>query len=719
MATAKARVEAATKAVRKLAPAGLDDEIVDHLESTLVSLVEEEDAELESVQTDFEETALAFLEDAGISEDDAKAFCKKVTAAIWSGDDSGAKGAAGKASATGASNGSRASENCLLYCPNILLMYGGSPQPLLKNATIELVRGHRYGVIGSNGSGKTTLMSRLAAKSIVGFPQELVVVHLRHETILQGVKPKTTAKEYARLRNAGSDAAASDADISKALKEVGFDNEDMLSKKVLELSGGWQMRLALACAMAEKANLLLLDEPTNHLDAAAVQWLVDFINRTCIEGPTGSTALVVSHDPDFLDNICTDIVHFTADAKLVYHVGGFTSFTKEVLQGDEAKAKQLLEVASKGPDGKPLGLDPNSLGVDEPDRLQFPAPEKIAGDGKYDDPVVLTVSNMTYQHKGAETPILRDVNLSVRVSSRIAIVGKNGSGKSTLLSIVAGRLKNLQSGQVETNHKLRLVYIGQHSEKQLADYMNCTPYEYLQLRFKRGYDSEMPLREMPQPDHKQRMRIKQIAQRHGKRGKEVELILSRQIDMTNKRALYEVSWKDLGPGENSFEKFDRLKSLGVEHMVHHFNQLMMDAWGEAPERPLTDKELTRHLVDFGLPEDAAQNRRITMLSSGQKVRLLMAASFWTVPHIVCFDEPTNYLDVDSVEALATALRKFKGGYLVVSHNQKFIEEISEESWEVADGSVTVRQLATGKKKENGAAADTSSKTAAKGGYPAS
>jgi len=248
-------------------------------------------------------------------------------------------------------------------------------------------------------------------------------------------------------------------------------------------------------------------------------------------------------------------------------------------------------------------------------------------------------------------------------------------------------------GQLWQHPSLRLVYVSQHADSHLGNYMSCTPYEYIQLRFKKGYDCEAPPLPAIPLEKKQQLRIKSIARQQGKRGKEVEAVISRQmeqIDNQTRRCLYEVKWKDLGPAENSFEKFERLKTLGVEHLVHQFNEMMSAAWGDAPERPLTDRVIITHLTDFGLPEDAARNRRISMLSSGQKAKLMFAASFWTVPHIVCFDEPTNYLDADTVKALAKALRKFKGGYLVVSHNQEFVAEIADELWEVADGKVTVR-----------------------------
>merc|ERR1719491_1321414 len=171
---------------------------------------------------------------------------------------------------------------------------------------------------------------------------------------------------------------------------------------------------------------------------------------------------------------------------------------------------------------------------------------------------------------------------------------------------------------------------------------------------------------------------------------EVEVILSRQISGKDaKDTIYEVQWQGLGPADNTFEKRSRLKTLGVEYMVEEYDMWMMQVWGTSPERPLTARELINHFEDFGLPEDISSKRQISMLSSGQRSKVMLAASFWTRPHIVCLDEPTNYLDTDTVEALTKALRNFKGGYVIVSHSESFIAETCEEVWTVADGNFTV------------------------------
>ncbi|CAE8695433.1 unnamed protein product [Polarella glacialis] len=319
------RAEAARQAVLSGCPADVEEDVREYMADTAAMLFEEENIESEAVRRDLEEAFLPLLEECdSVSAEEAAAFCVIVFEAGFPDAVSCSKPDATAADAAGSQAGS---PDYLCHVPNLMLMYGGSPEPLLRGATLELLRGHRYGVVGTNGSGKTTLMARLASKDIAGLTEELRVVHLRHEAILQGVSRVSTARDYVEMHSNGLE----DPDVAQALRDVGFENEEQLGKAVLALSGGWQMRLALACAMAKKANLLLLDEPTNHLDADGVRWLVDFINRTCVSGSElgGGAAMIVSHDPAFLDQVCTDVIHFSParhKGKLTYHPGTFSAF---------------------------------------------------------------------------------------------------------------------------------------------------------------------------------------------------------------------------------------------------------------------------------------------------------------------------------------------------------------------------------------------------------
>ena len=80
------------------------------------------------------------------------------------------------------------------------------------------------------------------------------------------------------------------------------------------------------------------------------------------------------------------------------------------------------------------------------------------------------------------------------------------------------------------------------------------------------------------------------------------------------------------------------------------------------------------------------------MSGGQKSRLVLAAAMWTKPHVIALDEPTNYLDNDTLAALTQALKNFKGAVVTVSHNESFVAEISNEKWIVEDGKILTVQL---------------------------
>lgn len=674
----RTRAEAISHAVLACCPETVEDDMLEYLSDTAVTLFEDEGMTPKVAREELEASFLPILEDAEVSAELAAAFCEAVVSAAFP-PATPAKGR--KAASTAAS---AADPDLILRMTNMLLMYGGSTEPLLRNTQFELVRGHRYGVVGANGSGKTTLMSKLGQKDVAGLPPDLRVVHLRHETFLDGVAVTTTAIEYARMRCGLG--LASDDEVVRGLTAVGFD-EEFLEKPVVTLSGGWQMRLGLACAMVQKASLFLLDEPTNHLDVAGVAWLVSFINRTCIGGEAGSTAMIVSHDQSFLDLVCTDVIHFTPNGKLAYHPGNFARFKESELGGDDAEAQRLLETSSLG------------MGPDRMDRMNFTQPERLgsAFAKATSDAPVLRLTRTAFQHPGAARPVFEGVHVKMTLNSKVGIVGKNGSGKSTLLSLLAGRLHPSTvggvTGELWNEKGLRLAYIAQHSLVHLGEHLSLTPVEYMQLRYRRGYDAEAPHALERPLTKEQLLDIRDRGSRHGNRGKNVEAILGRLEGLKEGDELqYEVSWEELGPSANSFVKEKRLKQLGVLHLVHAFNERLYYAWAGAQPRPLTKREIIGHLEPYGLSEEILDTRKIGTLSSGQRCKLAFGAAFWTRPHIVCLDEPTNYLDPDTVELLQRALQNFKGGCAIVTHNEKFVEEVCNEVWEVADGKVVVRKL---------------------------
>jgi elongation factor 3 len=113
------------------------------------------------------------------------------------------------------------------------------------------------------------------------------------------------------------------SEVSAMLLSVGFSDEKQ-ADPVASLSGGWKMKLELARAMLIGADILLLDEPTNHLDVQTVAWLEEYL---C--GLSEMTCMIVSHDSGFLDNVCTDIIHYE-EKKLVYYKGNLSKFVERV-----------------------------------------------------------------------------------------------------------------------------------------------------------------------------------------------------------------------------------------------------------------------------------------------------------------------------------------------------------------------------------------------------
>merc|ERR1719161_2160725 len=213
-----------------------------------------------------------------------------------------------------------ASGNELVRVENLLLMYGGGAEPLLQDAVLRLEKGHVYGVVGRNGCGKTTLMKMLHSKSIAAVPKYLRFAMVSDQKSLNG------ADVLSALQYCMQETGMTEEIAAEALMENGFD-EVMYSKRVNDLSGGWKMRLLLTNAMMFETDVLLLDEPTNHLDVQAVAWLERYVQG--VQTKRDQTIMVISHEPKFLNAVCTDIMKYSADRKLEYYAGNFEAFLRQ------------------------------------------------------------------------------------------------------------------------------------------------------------------------------------------------------------------------------------------------------------------------------------------------------------------------------------------------------------------------------------------------------
>jgi elongation factor 3 len=151
---------------------------------------------------------------------------------------------------------------------------------------------------------------------------------------------------------------------------------------------------------------------------------------------------------------------------------------------------------------------------------------------------------------------------------------------------------------------------------------------------------------------------------------------------------YEVQFVGRTYEDNAWIPREKLEEWGFEKVLQAFDDKEAAKAG-AWTRSLTAVEVEKHLGDLGLDAEFATHSRIKGLSGGQKVKVVLAAAMWLNPHLLVLDEPTNYLDRDSLGALSLAIKEFGGGVVIISHNREFTDTVTVEKWSVVAGVLTV------------------------------
>ncbi len=512
----------------------------------------------------------------------------------------------------------------MISLQNVAKAYGG--QVLLRDVSWRIGRGERIGLVGPNGAGKTTLCRMLAGVEdldagqlhldtgvTVGYlPQEVRVggdLTVLAEALsgYDSVWRLEAQLEELAARMAGPDADPSltetygevqhrfealggyrlESEAKIILGGLGFKPEE-LHRSLLEFSGGWRMRAALARLLLLRPDLLLLDEPTNHLDLESLRWLEDFLSAY-----DGSVVLV-SHDRYFLNRMVTAIAELADGAVAVYH-GDYDHFLLErearqaLLEARQRnQAKRVAEIerfierfryqATKARQVqsriKMLGkverieIGPQARRI----HLTFPQPPRTGR----------VVGRLDGVHKSyGDNVVYAGMDFVVERGQRVALVGVNGAGKSTLLKMLAGVLP-----------------------------------------FERG-----------------------------------------------------------------------TRTLGTHVEVHYYAQHQLDALH--PERTALEEmeqadphssigRLRTILGSFLFSGDAV-DKRISVLSGGEKARVALAKMLVRPAALLCMDEPTNHLDLASKEVLEEALQAFTGTIVFISHDRYFINCIATQVVEVESG----------------------------------
>ena len=532
---------------------------------------------------------------------------------------------------------------------------------LLHNTKMKLKRGRRYGLLGPNDCGKTTLMRAIANNQVEGFPDTGDVRTVFVEADIQGEQSHLSCVDYICVDPKIQAMNIPKDKIREVLNSVGFtpDGKAKPDHAVSTLSGGWRMKLALARAMLQEADILLLDEPTNHLDVINVAWVKTYLNSL-----TNVTSIIVSHDSGLLNDCCTNILSFD-NLKLNSFRGNLDEYVKS---NPAARAYFTLKSSSK-------------------EKFKFPQPGPIEG-VKSKGKALMKMSQCTFTYPGNEKPTLFDITVQVSLSSRVACIGENGAGKSTMIKLLVGEIEP-QIGEVWKHPNARVAYVAQHAFHHIENHLGKTPNEYIRWRFaNNGEDKESLVKvTMQYTDEelalqKKPYEIQFVDEASGKiqKVKKVvaELVGGRKQNKS-KEYEYEVKYAGSTVENGEYLPAKTLKKMGWEKAMKATDLKIAQRAGMFV-KPLSTKNVEEHLEGCGLAREFGTHYRMSALSGGQKVKVVLAAAMWSQPHIVILDEPTNYLDRESLGALAGAIETFDGGVIIISHNNEFVSQLCPETW---------------------------------------
>jgi len=400
-----------------------------------------------------------------------------------------------------------------------LALYG---HEILADTSLELNFGRKYGLIGLNGCGKSTLLKCLGKrelpmpsnKDIYFVDREAPATELTALEMVMSDADKERAKLDAELDELVSgetndeqqeritdiyellealDVKTIEVRAAKILHGLGF-SPTMINRKTKDFSGGWRMRVSLAKALFVTPTMLLLDEPTNHLDLEACVWLEDYLRNKYNKG----TLILVSHSQDFLNGVCTNIIHMK-DKKLVSYGGNYDTFcqTRSELEVNQMKqynweqdqiAHMKNYIARFGHGSAKLARQAKSkekvLAKMEAGGLTEVVSKDKVLKLAFEDvgelpPPVLQFQNVSFGYPNQ--PLLyKNLDFGVDLDSRVALVGPNGVGKSTLLNLMSAELAPVD-GMVKRNVKLRIGVYRQHLMDVLEG--DLSPLEYLMKEF--------------------------------------------------------------------------------------------------------------------------------------------------------------------------------------------------------------------------------------------
>ncbi|WP_199250008.1 ABC-F family ATP-binding cassette domain-containing protein [[Phormidium] sp. ETS-05] len=386
---------------------------------------------------------------------------------------------------------------------------------VLKDVNWEIKAGDRIGLVGVNGAGKSTQMKIIAGEveptsGVVIRPASLHIAYLTQEfevdptrtvreefwTVfteanavhhaladvqhqMQTASPEELDKLIHKLDRLhrqfdALDGYGLEARIEKMMAEMGFVPDDG-DRLVSYFSGGWQMRMSLGKILLQNPDILLLDEPTNHLDLETIEWLEIYLKSL------NNPMVIISHDREFLDRLCTQIVETERGVSTTY-LGNYSSYLEqkafnrdaqlsayERQQKEIEKQQQFIDrfrynahrsSQAQSREKQLEKIDRIEAPISDLKTLRFrfpPAPRS----GRE----VVTIKELTHMYD--EKILFLGVDLLIERGDRIAFLGPNGTGKSTLLRLMMGMEQPTEGTVTLGKHNVLPAYFEQNQAEAL------------------------------------------------------------------------------------------------------------------------------------------------------------------------------------------------------------------------------------------------------------
>jgi ATP-binding cassette subfamily F protein 3 len=352
--------------------------------------------------------------------------------------------------------------------------FGG--RELFDDVSLNIMAGDRIAITGPNGAGKSTLIKIILGKEepdggTVSFIRGTRVGYLPQESEPAG---NETVLEVAIPHEHEHDGQFV-AKVKQILASLGFKLTDY-DRPAKEMSGGWIMRAHLARLLADEPDLLMLDEPTNHLDLETLIWFQDYLKYY------PGAILMISHDREFLNNLCTHIAELRS-SKIMRYTGNYDEY---LVQRAAMEATLIATAKSQQREIDRLQLFADRFGAKaskasqaqskrkqieriKEDMIEVPdGPESTMGfcfpQPQRSGQRVITLEKIKFGY--GEKLIYDGIDFEVERDQRIVLVGPNGAGKSTLLKLLA-QVLTPQAGEHKLGHNTKFGYFAQHRAAML------------------------------------------------------------------------------------------------------------------------------------------------------------------------------------------------------------------------------------------------------------